>query len=442
MNQSDIIVGLDIGTTKICAIVGRVNEHGKIDVLGMGKTESFGVERGVVRNLNHTTEAIKRVVAEAQEKSGVEIKEVYVGIAGQHIKSLQHRGIRSRENSQEEISNDDIDKMIRDMHKLALQPGEKIIHVLPEEYIVDNEPGFKNPVGMTGARLEANFHVITGQVLHIQNIYRCVKKAGLDVADLVLEPLASSEAVLTDEEKEAGVALVDIGGGTTDIAIFQEGILRHTAVIPLGGNIITEDIKEGCTLMKKQAEMLKVKFGSALALESQQNEIVAIPGLKGREPKEITIKNLAHIIQARVTEMIEHVYYEIRCSGYESKLIGGIVITGGGGQLKHLNHLVQYVTGIDSRTGFPTEHIGDAPEEELKNPMYATGMGLIMIGYEDKNVKRIVHLKEDEENKQQPLEPVANNNPKVKERERQPFSIINNLFGKIKDGLLEEDENL
>ncbi|HIF14939.1 MAG TPA: cell division protein FtsA [Bacteroidetes bacterium] len=442
MNQSDIIVGLDIGTTKICAIVGRVNEHGKIDVLGMGKTESFGVERGVVRNLNHTTEAIKRVISEAEEKSGMQIKEVYVGIAGQHIKSLQHRGIRVRENSQEEISHDDIDKMIEDMHKLALQPGEKIIHVLPEEYIVDNEPGFKNPVGMTGARLEANFHVITGQVLHIQNIYRCVKKAGLEVADLVLEPLASSEAVLTEEEKEAGVALVDIGGGTTDIAIFQEGILRHTAVIPLGGNIITEDIKEGCTLMKKQAEMLKVKFGSALALESQQNEIVAIPGLKGREPREITIKNLAHIIQARVTEMIEHVYYEIRCSGYESKLIGGIVITGGGGQLKHLNHLVQYVTGIDSRTGYPTEHIGEAPEEELKNPMYATGMGLIMIGYEDKNVKRIVHLKDQDEETKKPVTTNTVNKPKGKEREKKPFSIINNWFATIKDGLLEEDESL
>ena len=443
MNHSEIIVGLDIGTTKICAIVGRVNEHGKIEILGMGKTESFGVDRGVVRNLNHTTDAIKRVIAEAEEKSGVQINEVYVGIAGQHIKSLQHRGIRARENKDDEIVQADIDQMIEDMHKLALQPGEKIIHVLPEEYIVDNEPGFKNPIGMTGARLEANFHVITGQILHIQNIYRCVKNAGLEVADLVLEPLASSAAVLSAEEKEAGIALVDIGGGTTDIAIFQEGILRHTSVIPLGGNIITEDIKQGCSLMKKQAELLKVRFGSALALEAQANEIVSIPLLRGREHKEISVKNLAHIIQARVTEMMEHVSYEIRCSGYEKRLIGGIVVTGGGAQLKHLNHLVQFVSTTDSRTGFPTEHIADAPAEELKNPMYATGIGLIMIGYEDKNRKSLNRAFEKEgaletvEIENQPKEEMINNKPKANSG-----SFLNRWITTFKEGLLEDDENL
>lgn len=388
MENSDLIVGLDIGTTKICAIVGRRNEHGKIEVLGMGKSESIGVARGVVRNINDTTEAIKLAVAEAEAKAGVDVKSVYVGIAGQHIKSIQHRGLRVRSHSESEITHEDIEGMIADMHKLALPPGEKIIHVLPEEFLVDGEGGIKNPVGMCGSRLEANFHVITGQILHIQNIYRCVNKAGLEVADLVLEPIASSAAVLSDEEKEAGIVLVDIGGGTSDVAIFQDGILRHTAVIPLGGNIVTDDIKEGCTLMKKQAELLKVKFGAALALEVMDNEIVSIPGLRGREPKEISVKNLSHIIQARIEEMMEHVCYEIKCSGYESRLIGGVIVTGGGAQLKYINHLMQYVTGMDARTGYPTEHIAEAPSEDLKKPMYSTGIGLIIIGFRELDKKK------------------------------------------------------
>ena len=383
MHSQEIIVGLDIGTTKICVIVGKKNEFGKIEVLGMGKTDSLGVNRGVVRNINDTTEAIKIAVAEAEAKSGVEIHEVYVGIAGQHIKSLQHRGLRVREDGEEEITYEDIDKMIEDMHKLALPPGEKIIHVLPEEFIVDGEAEIKSPVGMCGSRLEANFHVITGQILHIQNIYRCVQKAGLAVADLILEPIASASAALSEEEKEAGIAMVDIGGGTSDVAIFQDGILRHTAVIPLGGNIITEDIKEGCMIMKKQAELLKVRFGSALALDQHENEIVSIPGLRGREPKEISIKNLAHIIQARVEEMMEHMAYEIKCSGYEKKLIGGIVVTGGGAQLRYINHLTQFVTGTDARTGYPTEHLADTPLEDLKMPMYSTAIGLIVVGFNE-----------------------------------------------------------
>ena len=382
MENSDIVVGLDIGTTKIACIVGRRDEHGKIEILGIGKSESLGVSRGVVANIDKTVQSIQAAVEEAQNKTGVEIKYMNVGIAGQHIKSLQHRGIYTRDSLETEISKEDVRNLIRDMYKLQMLPGEEIIHVLPQEYIVDNEQGIKDPVGMSGIRLEANFHIITGQVAAAKNIHRCAYKAGLSVTELILEPLASSAAVLNDEEMEAGVALVDIGGGTTDIAIFQDNIIRHTAVIPFGGNIISEDIKEGCTIIKHQAELLKVKFGSALSTEAKDNEIVSIPGLRGREPREISLKNLASIIQARMEEIIEHVYYEIKNSGYEKKLIGGIVVTGGGSRLKHLPQLMEYVTGMDVRVGFPNEHLAAGNPEDVTSPIFSTGVGLVMKGLE------------------------------------------------------------
>ncbi len=380
--SDDIIVGLDIGTTKIACIVGRKTEHGKIEVLGMGRCESVGVTRGVVSNIEKTVRSIKTAVKEAEETSGVEIRNVNVGIAGQHVKSTQHRESRMLESSGDEIKQEDIDKLIDDMYKLAMMPGEEILHVLPQEYIVDNEQGIKEPIGMSGRRLEANFHIIIGQITAAKNIYKCVHKAGLEVDDLILEPLASSDSVLSDEEKEAGVALVDIGGGTTDIAIFQDEIIRHTAVIPFGGNVITEDIKEGCTIIQKHAELLKVRYGSALASESQANDIVCIPGLRGRPPKEISLTNLAHIVQARMEEIIEHVYYEIRNSGYERKLIGGLVITGGGSQLNHISQLFEYITGMSTRIGLPNEHLAKTHIKEVTSPMYSTGIGLIIKGYE------------------------------------------------------------
>ena len=395
MESSEIVVGLDIGTTKIVAIVGRRNEFGKIEILGMGKSESYGVARGVVQNIDKTVEAIRVAVAEAETKSGVDIKVVNVGIAGQHIKSNQHRGIKTRASAEDEISQNDIDALIDDMFKLVMQPGEEIIHVVPQEYIIDNESGIKNPIGMAGIRLEANFHIITGQIAAARNIYKCVHKANLEVSGLTLEPLASADAVLSDEEKEAGVVLVDIGGGTTDIAIFQDGIIRHTAVIPFGGNIITEDIKEGCTIIKNQAELLKIKFGSALASENQENEIVSIPGLRGRPHKEISVKNLSAIIQARMEEIIEHVYYEIKNSGYEKKLIAGIVVTGGGALLKHVPQLVEYITGMDARIGYPNEHLAKG-SEAVTSPMFATSVGLVMKGLEtlDKQNKKNGTVKE------------------------------------------------
>jgi len=384
--NSPIVVGLDIGTTKICVTVGRRSEHGKIEVLGMGKAESAGVTRGVVSNIQKTVQAIMLAVEEASAQSNVDVKIVNVGIAGQHIKSLQHRGILTRKELNTEIQRKDIDKLIEDMYKLVMPPGEEIIHVLPQEFTVDNEPGIKDPIGMAGVRLEANFHIISGHVSAVKNILKCVGNAELETQELILEPLASSESVLSEEEKEAGVVLVDIGGGTTDLAIFHEGIIRHTAVIPFGGNSVTEDIREGCSVMRNQAELLKTRFGSALAEENKENEIICVPGLRGREPKEISVKNLAYVIQARMEEIIEHVYYEIKSSGYEKKLIAGIVITGGGAQLKHLPQLVEFVTGLDSRIGYPNEHLAKneilpkSVYDELKSPMYATGIGLLIKG--------------------------------------------------------------
>ncbi len=381
MVPSEIIVGLDIGSTKIACIVGRKNEYGKIEILGLGKSPSLGVSRGVVANIQHTVDSIRAAVTEAEQRSGVEIRVVNVGIAGQHIRSLQHRGSIMRNSIDEEIAQQDVDTLVENMFKLVLPPGEDIIHVIPQDYIIDNEQGIRTPIGMSGICLEANFHIITGQLAAAKNIEKCVTKAGLEIADLILEPLASSEAVLSEEEKEAGVALVDIGGGTTDIAIFQDDIIRHTAVIPLGGNVVSEDIKEGCSIIKNQAEALKVNFGSALASENKDEEIVSIPGLKGREPKEISLKNLANIIQARTEEIIEHVHYEIRNSGFENKLIAGIVLTGGGSQLKHIAQLTSFITGMDTRIGYPSEHIAKAPSEEVSKPMHATGVGLVTQGF-------------------------------------------------------------
>ena len=382
MDAPEIVVGLDIGTTKIACLVGRKTEHGKIEILGVGKAPSLGVTRGVVSNIEKTVQSIRAAVEEAEAKSGIEINVVNVGIAGQHIKSLQHRGMITRDTIDEEISQKDVDELIDDMYKLVMMPGEEIIHVLPQEYIVDREPGIKDPIGMSGVQLEANFHVITGQIAAAKNIFKCVNKAGLEVAELILEPLASSSAVLSEEEKEAGVALIDIGGGTTDIAIFHDGIIRHTAVIPFGGNVITEDIKEGCTIMHRQAELLKTKFGAALPQATQDNEIVCIPGLRGRDPKEISVKNLANIIGARMSEIIEHIYFEIKNSGFDKKLIGGIVVTGGGSQLKHINQLMEFTTGIDSRIGYPNEHLSANTNINVTSPLFATGVGLVAKGFE------------------------------------------------------------
>jgi cell division protein FtsA len=280
-------------------------------------------------------------------------------------------------------------------------PGEEIIHVLPQEFKIDGQAEIKEPIGMYGGRLESSFHVVVGQAASIRNLGRCVKSAGLELSGLTLEPLASADAVLSQEEKEAGVALIDIGGGTTDLAIFKDGIIRHTAVIPFGGNVITEDIKEGCSIIEKQAELLKTRFGSAWPGENRDNEIVSIPGLRGREPKEISLKNLSKIIHARVVEIIEQVYAEIKLYGHEDpkkKLIAGIVLTGGGAQLQHIKQLVEYITGMDTRIGYPNEHLAGDSIEELSSPLYATAVGLVMnsIRNNTKSATPFVEMKKEE----------------------------------------------
>lgn len=379
--QEQIAVGLDIGTTKIVAMIGKKNEFGKIEILGVGQAKSTGVQRGVVNNITKTIDSIQQAVEIAEQQSGFKIKEVMVGIAGQHIRSIQHSDYILRDNHEDVIDDNDIEHLVSQVQKLAMLPGEELIHVLPQEFIIDNHQETTEPIGMYGSRLESSFHVVVGQSLSIKNLGRCVKSSNVELSGITLEPIASSDAVLTSEEKEAGVALIDIGGGTTDLAIFKDGIIRHTAVIPFGGNIITEDIKEGCTIIEKQAELLKVKFGSAWPGENKDNEIVSIPGLRGGEPKEISLKNLSKIIHARVIEIINQVFLELQTYGYDSpkkKLIAGIVLTGGGSQLKHIKQLVEYVTGIDTRIGYPNEHLAGNSGEEFSSPIYATAVGLVI----------------------------------------------------------------
>jgi len=441
MENNKIAVGLDIGTTKIVAMIGRKNEYDKIEVVGIGKAKSLGVKRGVVSNITQTIQSIQQAVDEAESVSGVKIEEVVVGIAGQHIRSLHHSDYITRNNADEVIDENDIENLVNQVHKLVMLPGEEIIHVLPQEFKVDSQADIKEPIGMYGGRLEANFHVVVGQVSSIRNIGRCVKSAGLNLSEITLEPLASASAVLSQEEKEAGVALIDIGGGTTDLAIFKDGIIRHTAVVPFGGNVITDDIKEGCSIIEKQAELLKIKFGSAWPGENKETEIVSIPGLRGREPKEITLKNLSKIIHARVQEIIEHVYLEIKNYGHETakgKLIAGIVLTGGGSQLKHLRQLVEYITGMDARIGFPNEHLAGDSDDTLSSPSYATAVGLLMEGLEH-------HTKEEatEDDHQEIVEVNHEENKQVVQtiKEEKATSNKKSFFEKFTDGLKDFLDN-
>ena len=407
METQNIAVGLDIGTTKIVAMIGQKNQYGKLETIGVGKSKSMGVHRGVVNNITQTIQSIQNAVIEAEATSEIKIGGVTVGIAGQHIRSLQHSDYITRPNAEQVINEEDIDRLINQVHKLVMLPGEEIIHVLPQDFKVDGQAEIKEPIGMYGERLEANFHVVVGQVSSIRNIGRCIQTAGLSLEGITLEPLASAKAVLSQEEKEAGVALIDIGGGTTDLAVFKDGIIRHTAVIPFGGNVITEDIKEGCSIIEKQAELLKIKFGSAWPGENKDNEIVSIPGLRGRDPKEISLKNLSKIIHARVVEIIEQVYVEIKYYGHEEqkkKLIAGIVLTGGGSQLNHLKQLVEYITGMDTRVGYPNEHLAGDSDGDITSPLYATAVGLVLDGLERQEKQVSVELPEDDEPPKPPTE--------------------------------------
>ena len=380
-----VIVILYIVTTKIAAIAGRKNEFGKLEILGFGRANSNGVQHGMVLNIDQTIKAIQTALENCYASNpNLEITEVFIGIAGHHIKSLQTRGDIVRQSTDDEIKQSEIDQLISDQYKTYIPAGDQIIDVIPQEFTVDNFQNIPNPIGYSGVKVGANFHIITGDKNAIRNINRSVEKAGLRTKDLVLQPLASAAAVMCEQDLEAGVAIVDIGGGTTDLAVFYEGILKHTAVIPFGGENITNDIKTGLGVLKTQAEQMKVQFGSALSDEAKSNAYITIPGLRGMAPKEISVKNLANIIQARMSEIMDFVSYHLKQVGLDNRMLnGGVILTGGGSQLKHLIQLTEYVTGLNARIGFPNEHLASGHIEELAKPMYSTCIGLILKGYND-----------------------------------------------------------
>jgi cell division protein FtsA len=434
MTQKEhLLAAVDIGTTKIVSIVGKQTENKKLEILGMSKTASKGVKRGVVLNIEETVNAINSTVTEVKKQTGIQFKDVFVGIAGQHIKSVRNRGYFNRDSYDEEITKADIQRLVDDMYKIPIDAGEEIIHVLPQNFVVDSETGIKNPVGISGKRLEGNFHIVIGQIASAKNIAKCIDRVGLNVEELILEPLASSEAVLTEDEKEAGVALVDIGGGTTDIAVFYDDIIRHTAVIPFGGNVVTWDIKDGCSILNRQAESLKITFGSALGDLAQEDKIVTIPGISGRDPKEISFKSLAYIIQSRMEEIIDAIMYEIENSGALDKLSAGIVFTGGGALLRHLPQLVKFRTGLDVRIGYPVEQLAAETLEEINQPMYSTSVGLLLKGYDNKQKQKDSIMdarKKEAEPDGEPEDPDDNDKP----------NFLENLKTKI-DTIFKENDS-
>lgn len=452
MNQEQpIIVGLDIGTTKIAAIAGRKNEFGKLEILGFGRANSNGVQHGMVLNIDQTIKAIQTALDNCYASNpNLEINEVYVGIAGHHIKSLQTRGDIVRKNTDDEIKQSEIDQLLADQYKTYIPAGDQIIDVIPQEFTVDNFQNIPNPIGYSGVKVGANFHIITGDKNAIRNINRSVEKAGLRVKDLVLQPLASAAAVMSEQDLEAGVAIVDIGGGTTDLAVFYEGILKHTAVIPFGGENITNDIKTGLGVLKTQAEQMKLQFGSALSDEAKSNAYITIPGLRGMPPKEISVKNLANIIQARMSEILDFVSYHLKQVGLDGRLLnGGVVLTGGGSQLKHLIQLTEYVTGLNARIGYPNEHLAAGHIDELSKPMYSTCIGLILKGYnvfENHNNVLNGNMVEKEEIVEETVSTIQDGQDvmiKVKKRKKS----LKGFMDSIKDGLIdlfkeEEDAKL
>jgi cell division protein FtsA len=442
-NEAPIIVGLDIGTTKIAAIAGRKNEHGKLEILGFGKAASNGVQHGQVLNIDQTIKAIQQALINCYESNpDLEISEVYVGIAGHHIKSLQTRGDMVRQDSENEIQRWEIEQLIENQRKTFIPAGDQIIDVIPQDFHVDNLQSIKDPVGYNGVKVGANFHIITGDRNAIRNINRAVEKSELKTKDLVLQPLASASAVMGDIDLEAGVAILDIGGGTSDLAVFYEGILKHTAVIPFGGENITNDIKLGLGVLKSQAEAMKVQFGSALSDEAKANAFITIPGLKGMPAKEISVKNLAQIIQARMSEILDFVSYHLKQVGLDSRMLnGGLILTGGGSQLKHLIQLTEYTTGLNARIGLPNEHLAPNHIDELKKPMYSTCIGLILKGYSDyehKHKEFTDKFKKIEVPKRLTVEPeVAKETVEEKAVDVKQRKVRMNVWDKVKNNLID-----
>ncbi|MEX2574253.1 MAG: cell division protein FtsA [Balneolaceae bacterium] len=378
MNENEkIVVGLDIGSTKVCAVVASIDEQDQIHILGVGKAPSDGLNRGVVVNIDKTVNAIRTAVEQAELASGIEVNSVNVGIAGDHIRSIRSKGVITINNKDKEITLRDVERLLEDCQRIMLPPDQQIIHVIPQEFVVDGQDGISDPVGMSGMRMEAEVHIITGLVSAAKNIYRCVERAGYQVADIILEPLASSYAVLDDEEKEAGVVLVDIGGGTTDLAVFQDNTIRHTAVIAIAGEKVTDDIRIGLSVLDDQAEKLKHEHGECFVDLIEDDSAITVPGIAGRPPKEITKSILAKIIQARMEEIMEIVAIEIKRSGYSDTLSAGLVLSGGGSLIRNVCPLANEVLGIDAKIGRPLGLAGGLIDE-VNSPIYATGVGLVI----------------------------------------------------------------
>lgn len=434
--EEKIVVGLDIGSAKVCVVVGKMNEYERLEIMGLGQAPCSGVVRGVVTNIDRTVEAIVKAITEAEAQANVNILEVNVSISGQQIRSIRERTGFTRLTADKEIAVDDVMRLNEDMLRIQPPVGNQILHVVPQDYTVDYASGIYDPVGMLGVKLEGDFHVITAPFAAIANIQKCMEKADrllgkrgqLKIGERILEPIAAGMAVLMDEEKEAGVAIVDIGSDTTDIAVFHKNIIRHTAVIPFGGNIVTRDIEDGCTIQTKYAELLKVRFGQALSETASWSEVVSIPVLPGRPPKEISIKNLAYIVEARMEEIVEMIYSELSRAGYD-RLTGGIVLTGGGAQLQYLRELFELTTGMHTRLGNPNQHMGRSQTEAVKSPMYAAAVGLVIAGF------RAIDERENNYMKVKPI--LASTNPR-KDREQPSGRFFNSILDRTRRFLSDD----
>ncbi|MBW2560460.1 MAG: cell division protein FtsA [Deltaproteobacteria bacterium] len=373
--RENIIVGLDVGTTKTCVIVGEITSAG-VDIIGIGTHPSNGLQKGVVVNIDSTVDSIKRAVEEAELMSECEIRSVSTGIAGSHIKGLNSYGIVAVKGG--EVDEYDVKRALEAAKAIAIPLDRKVIHILPQYYIVDDQDGVKNPIGMSGVRLEAKVHVVTGSVTSVQNIIKSVNRVGLDVNDVIFEPLASSEAILTQDEKDLGVALIDIGGGTTDIAVFAEGSIQHTAVLPLGGQYVTNDISVGLRTPVLEAEKIKIKYGCTYTPLIPQNEIIEVPSVGGRNPRNVSRQVLGEIIEPRIEEILGLTHREIVRSGYEDLLAAGVVLTGGTAILEGITELAEQVFNVPVRKGYPVGVGGIT--DIINSPMYTTGVGLVVYG--------------------------------------------------------------
>jgi cell division protein FtsA len=388
--MDDLIVGLDIGTSKICAVVGEIRPDGQIDIIGMGSHPSVGLRKGVVINIENTVNSIKEAVEEAETMAGCEISSVFAGIAGGHIKGFNSHGVIALKNR--EVGKRDIERVIDAARAVAIPMDREVIHTLPQEFIVDDQTGISDPTGMAGVRLEVKIHIVTGAVTSAQNIIKCANRAGLDVYDIILESLASSEAILNDEERTLGVALVDFGGGTTDLAIFSENSIKHTSVLTLGGDNLSNDIAIGIRTPFKEAEKIKIKYGCGLASLIGQDETIKVPSVGGREPRTMSRKILGEILEPRVEEIFSLIHHEMLRSGYDELVTSGIVVTGGSALLPGVPEIVEQVFNMPARIGYPT-NIGGL-KEIVNSPMYATAVGLVLYGAKERKRKKEFRIRD------------------------------------------------